>query len=123
MGVHTEWSNRGDTVYAFRYPTALNEASLQSGEVFTEYGVVDLSHHYPVMSYKWQPEFPPKDTPEEHREWDDPQRHNVSECFQTVPFVVVMRGFDSRRSADSWIENQDYPRRYEAVQLRDTRGL
>lgn len=87
------------------------QASQQaSGEVFSEYGVVDLSTNFPSRTIDWNTE--PREAPNE--------RHVV------VPFRVVKRGIKNRRSARSTAEamnEEEGHDRYKAVLLSDMRGM
>lgn len=78
----------------------------RSGEVFTEYGVVDLNTAFPATSKKWKPVY------------DATERHMV------VPFRVVKRGLKTRRGARTIAEKMEEDGgNYRAVLLSDTRGL
>lgn len=78
-----------------------------SGEVFVEYGVVDLTTNFPSEDFTWQPEFDPK------------EQHVV------VPFRVARRGLKGYREARKVAEVMEEERdgQYRAVILSDTRGL
>ena len=82
-------------------------AALPSGEVFDEFGVVDLNHSFPSKRKEWNPEFGPA------------ENHIV------VPFRVVTRGFQSRRAARAAAERREEEDggTFRAVRLNDTRGL
>lgn len=86
------------------------QASQQaSGEVFSEYGIVDLNSTFPAESYEWDPE--PMDVDEE--------RHLI------VPFRVVKRGIKTRRHARKTAERMEDEEggNFKAVLLSDMRGL
>lgn len=82
-------------------------AALPSGEVFGEFGVVDLNHSFPADEQIWRPE------------------DGAAERHVVVPFRVVQRGFKSRRGARKAAERMEDEEhgRFTAVQLSDSRGL
>ncbi|KZX46222.1 MULTISPECIES: hypothetical protein [unclassified Haloarcula] len=82
-------------------------AALPSGEVFDEYGVVDLNRSFPSERKEWHPELGP------------------AEDHVVVPFRVVARGFRSQRAAEANAERHEEENggTFRAVRLNDTRGL
>lgn len=85
------------------------QAAIPSGEVFEEYGVVDLNHHFPAEEKIWDPGAP-----------DSEDEHHV-----VVPFRVVERGFKNRSTAQVTAKNleEEEGGSFKAVQLSDMRGL
>lgn len=84
------------------------QASQQaSGEVFSEYGVVDLNTSFPAESKRWRSEYGP------------------DEDHVVVPFRVVRRGLKTRRGARSVAERMEEEEggSYRAVLLSDMRGI
>lgn len=82
-------------------------AALPTGEVFDEFGVVDLNHSFPSERKEWQPELGP------------------AENHVVVPFRVVTRGFQSRSAARAAAERREDEDggTFRAIRLNDTRGL
>ena len=86
-----------------------HNAALPSGEVFSEYGVVDLNSNFPADSYEWQNEVP----------MDAPTQDHV-----IVPFRVVQRGIKQLKTAKKAAERlSEEGGDYKAVLLSDPRGL
>ena len=83
------------------------DAALPSGEVFHEYGIVDVTACFPAEEYEWVTEL------------EGTEKHVV------VPCRVVARGFNSLRSARRLIETSDEYDPESAcrvVQVQDSRG-
>jgi hypothetical protein len=119
------------TVYVDRSPEGHAQQASQtfSGEVFSEYGIVDLQESFPAKPYEWRPEYPDADARED-ADIDPEDVENgdveVAEQHVVVPFRVVRRGLKTRRNArDIATEmNEDEGHdRYKAVLLSDMRGL
>jgi hypothetical protein len=88
-------------------PEHRHDAGQPSGEVFEEFGIVDLSESFPMEAYEWSPEFGP------------------NEAHVVVPFRVVVRGLGSRTHARRLADRREREDggHYKAVLLSDTRGL
>lgn len=127
-------SIKDGTVIVDRSPEGKRQHACQtmSGEVFEEWGIINLRDSFPARFLDWKPEFPPEDIPDEvydELDEDDPEGVDVTESHLVVPMRVEKRGFKDKRSARNAAErrNEDepggenYP--YQAVLLSDMRGL
>ena len=97
-----------------RTPTGSKQnAAIPSGEVFQEYGIVDLHKTFPAESYEWEDEMIDPDHP------PDREKHLI------VPFRVVKRGLKTLRIARSIAEDlsEEHGGEYKAVLLSDMRGM
>lgn len=139
--IEDETVSLGDdgTLHIDRSPEGNRERASQSfsGEVFTEWGIIDIDTTFPSKPYSWKPEYPPDAVDREAREMlaaecgidptdDVAVAGNCSVDHVTVPVRVSHRGIttygNARRSADSMNDDCGYTR-YHVALLSDTRGL
>lgn len=137
-GDEAEYSIQDDgTIVIDRSPEGHADQASQcfSGEVMTEYGIIDIHQTYPCQGHTWKPEYPPSDLPgeaiEDHPDLDQDSRPmdvsgNIEERRVVVPVTLVRRGLKNNRSARSMAETMNensHGRRYFPVLLSDSRGL
>lgn len=113
MSVNTPTDDDVEYVDLMPEGDAQNACQSFSGEVFTEYGIVDLLSKYPAERHEYAPEM--------HHP-DDPQQIEQS---LVVPFRVVQRGIKTLSHARTLAEKREEEEdgRYVAVLLSDRRGL
>ena len=125
---------RDGSVFIDRSPDGEKQNACQSfsGEVFEEWGIINVRNSFPARHLDWKPEFPREDLPEkvfDELDEDDPSAIDVTESHLVVPVRVEQRGFKDRESARKAAQqrNEDspggdsYP--FVPVVLSDMRGL